>query len=329
MSHVMFSVDVEGVHGDHPLSEFIYGRSARSNSEAAGVLAIADLLHSRSMVGVFFVDVYERRLFGDACMSRLIDELLERGQDVQLHTHPSWRDDARDPAWLRRKKEYLRTKSNLAPMLADNAPEVIRSQLIEGMEFLESRTGAPTIAHRSGGYSVDDEVLDAAVEVGLKVDSSANPVHSNSKVDWPVNSVGRIRPDLWQVPIFVADFTIAGVRRRAKVAIETLPQSATELSRLFPESSKNAITGHVMMHSYSLLQTRVSLSNSRAAASRTRKLTRLLDRLISVGLTTVDSEGVLTLSAISNPVIETRPSIDLVATSVRSRATVAAGQLRG
>src|SRR5690606_21478676 len=81
------------------------------------------------------------------------------------------------------------------------------SVLLHGSDLLEAWTGRRPVAHRSGGYSIDQNTVRALVSAGIPLDSSMNCEHSNSKLVWARNRI--VEADgIVELPVTVADFVI-------------------------------------------------------------------------------------------------------------------------
>lgn len=201
MMTVVPTIDVEGAHGPRPFAQFVRG-DIDGAADDWGVFRQAAIFQRHGISATFFVDCYEYTLWGDGQLEDVCCRLVEMGQDVQIHTHPSWRDDIHDPAWLRSLK---RDKSFL-PQDHDFMAKLSFSQQVEvlerGIELLLKWIGRRPIAHRSGGYSIDENTVSALVKVGIPFDSSMRYGHRNSKIVWSANQLLQ-RQGLLELPVTV------------------------------------------------------------------------------------------------------------------------------
>lgn len=192
------TVDVEGAHGDSPWEQLVLGEIGAK--ENWGVFRLAKIFNDYNIQGTFFVDIYEHSLWGEDKVGEVCLKLTELKQDVQLHTHPSWRDDPHDSLKLRSlKKKYSYLPQNLDFMSKLSLDQQIEL-LNHGIEFIHKWTGDKPIAHRSGGYSINDFTIEALIEVGIKIDSSMNASHPNSKVTWANNTI-TYRKGIIEIPV--------------------------------------------------------------------------------------------------------------------------------
>jgi hypothetical protein len=206
---------------------------------------------------------------------------MSLGQDVQLHTHPGWRVDPRDSIDLQNVK---RNKSFLAHNL-DMMDKLTLNQQVEmlerGIEFFEKWLGQRPIIHRSGGYSINKDTLNALRHVGIPVDSSMNVAHANSKIIWSSNQVID-HDNLLEIPVTVMLFEFK-IKLFKKYIIFYSKLIKTDLNVFNIDELKHyCIDGNrfdvqimnFFMHSYSLLSMNSDFSHikpNRIAEQRLRE----------------------------------------------------------
>jgi len=255
---VLPTIDVEGVHGDRPFEQMILGEVG--DKETWGVFRLARTFQRFGVSATFFVDCYEHTLWGEEKMRRVCQQLAEMGQDVQLHTHPAWRDDPRDAAWLR---EHKRRNSFLTPerdFMAKLSLEEQIAVLEAGIDLFERWLGRRPIAHRSGGYSINADTISALRHTGIAIDSSMNASHPNSELVWSYNRVEK-RSGVLEIPVTVMRYSYGPWNR----ATRHLPQgklkktdlhvcSFSDLKAFVRQGGRSgAPLMNLFMHSYSLL----------------------------------------------------------------------------
>ena len=114
----------------------------------------------------FFVDPMPALRFGLDAVRRMVDPILEAGQEVQLHLHPNWAE-----AQGRRLSFEVAGLSALA-----------QRDVIEGAYELLTAAGAPQpVAFRAGSYAANDDTLDALLALGFTYDAS----HNGAAAPWP------------------------------------------------------------------------------------------------------------------------------------------------
>lgn len=162
---VFLTVDTELRWAHHvaglPLDEIV-----RRSLEPAGVGVgyQLDLMGRHGLKGCFFVDPMPALVHGLGPIRRVVEAILDAGQEVQLHCHPNWTGaDAED-----------RHKAPPRFDLADFS-DAEQAQLLQGAHELLTAAGAPApVAFRAGAYAANDATLDALVALGIDYDSSHN-----------------------------------------------------------------------------------------------------------------------------------------------------------
>jgi len=277
---VIPTVDVEAAHGSDPFNQMILGTCL--DGSKWGVFKIAEAFYTRGISGTFFVDVYEDVLWGEKKMKSLCQSLIEMKQDVQLHTHPSWRVDPRDDEWLNNFKgknsRLPQHKDLMAKLTFDEQYDLV----IEGISLLEKWIGKKPIAHRSGGYSINQDTILALTNANIKIDSSMNVAHKNSEVNWTINKV-KERDNLFEFPVTVYDLTLQLLgkkiwTKKMKTDIDSAPLEHL-IEYVAAARSNQVTTMNLFMHSYSLLEYDTKFREFKASEQTYNKLNNFLDFL--------------------------------------------------
>ena len=150
------------------------GRGWRENFacsyEAAGVGIPYQLeqLRRHDLKACFFVDPMPGRLYGREVVQRMVEPILEAGQEVQLHIHSFWADlaEGRD-----------QPRFELTDLGLEEQCDLIGS----GLELLVAAGAPRPIAFRAGSYGADANTLEALRRLGLEYDSS----HNGAAHPWP------------------------------------------------------------------------------------------------------------------------------------------------
>lgn len=140
-------------------------RGATADGEA-GIFYQMDVFDRLGLKAVFFVDPMPALLWGTGAIADVVEPVLARGHDVQLHLHTEW-------LALLGKANPLgkRTGSNMKDFTRDEQ----RVLLEVGIDQL-MKAGAPRpVAFRAGNYGANDNTLRALADVGLSHDSSHPP----------------------------------------------------------------------------------------------------------------------------------------------------------
>ena len=221
---------------------------------------------------------------------------MVREQDIQLHTHPAWRDDPRDFGQIRELKKrssyYPQDKDFMFKCSLEEQVEILE----HGIGCLISWCGVRPVAHRAGGYGLNQDTISALHRVGIPIDSSMHYLHSNSKLTWSINRVVA-RDGIVEVPV-------TGLRRHQVVTlgpkrwIRQIPFCKTDLNAcsldellwFVSQAKSNDIrVMNLWMHSYSLLSFDNSFRWFRPDHNRIERLTQFL-------LATVDDPDVVYMS---------------------------------
>ena len=169
---VFFTTDVEiwcngwkNIDGDFPdaFQRYIYGSTERGDY---GLPFLARTLEEHGLTGVFFVESLFATRFGQEPLQEIVSILQAHGQDIQLHVHPEWADEARVPviANVEKKRQHLHYYSL----------EEQSALLKEGRRLLEDAGAASPVAFRAGSFAMNSDTLKAVAESGHKIDCSYN-----------------------------------------------------------------------------------------------------------------------------------------------------------
>ena len=284
MLTVVPTIDVEGTHGDDPFAQLIVGEVGES--QTWGVYRLTRIFRNCGISATFFVDCYEYTFWGEGKMEDVCQRLVGADQDVQLHTHPSWRDDIHDSHWVRTLK---RTNSYL-PQELDFMAKLSYSQQVEvlerGAELIQKWVGYRPRVHRSGGYSINRETIQALLKTGFLMDSSMNSAHSNSKIHWSVNRFA-CKDGLIELPVTVLNYTFG-----LPLGFATLPIYTKRMKTDLDSCTVEDIISYVrqgrdmglkvlnlFMHSYSLLKFDPFFRSVQSDPADLDKLSTLLKRL--------------------------------------------------
>jgi peptidoglycan/xylan/chitin deacetylase (PgdA/CDA1 family) len=190
MSAVLITVDTElsallqqrGLSADANFKCSILGRCGAG---AFGIGWQMDVLDRHELKGVFFVDPMPALVLGEGVIADMVEMIVTRGHDVQLHAHPEWLE------WTRESPVEARQGRNMADFsLADQI-----ALLDYGCGVIERAGAARPVAFRAGNFGANDDTLRALAALGLRWDSSVNagylggecriavPVRQNSPVE--------------------------------------------------------------------------------------------------------------------------------------------------
>lgn len=132
----------------------------------AGIFHQMDVFERHGLKAVFFVDPMPGLLWGKGAVADVVEPILKRGHDVQLHMHPEW-------LALLGKNNPLggRTGTNMK----DFTREEQRVLLELGIDMLMDAGAPRPIAFRAGNYGANDDTLLALSDCGVAFDTSHAP----------------------------------------------------------------------------------------------------------------------------------------------------------
>ncbi|WP_350282642.1 polysaccharide deacetylase [Nitrosomonas sp.] len=179
--NVLFTFDVEiwcnswsTLDEDFPASfdRYVFGRSAKGEYALPKIL---DTLGTHGLKGVFFVEPLFAAHFGVEYLKIIVRLIQDAGQEVQLHLHPEWTDEARDAPLL---ENVTVKRQHLTQYSIDEQQVLIK----HGLRLLqEAGCIPPPVAFRSGSFSCNEDTFSAVTMNGLRFDSSINPQMEESQ----------------------------------------------------------------------------------------------------------------------------------------------------
>ena len=311
MIYVVPTIDTEGVHGERPWDLMALGDLGSRG--IWGAERLAAIFQRFGVSATFFVDVYEHSFFGER-VADLCTSLARLDQDVQLHTHPSWRDDPRDSPAIRQMKR----EQSFGPQAGDFMAKLTYARQLEvlehGVGYFERVLGWRPTVHRSGGYSINDDTVRALAAAGIRSDSSMYRTHPHSHVSWTANAIVD-RDGIIEQPVTVLDYAFrvppvrAGVdvyRRTIKTDLDTC--TLDELLWFVDASAEAGFAYmNLFMHSYSLIDFDGFYRRFDPEPGDADKLEALLARLCARSDVRVISASALADAVDADPSLARRP----------------------
>ena len=230
-THVLLTIDVESFKAGNPETD-IWGRLRGYDGEY-GVPLILDLLRDNKAKATFYLNVYEIAKHGEGEIKRVAQQIVSRGQDLQLHTHP--------------KPMY--GKAGMSLFSYKEQVEILK----KGKELIFQWTGKQVISHRAGAYLGDSTTLRALKEVGMFVDSSLSPASFSPlfKEGHKGNDIVEIKGILELPVTYFTQLKFMGWESKRFLDIES--SSLRELKATLDDmAEEGSCAANIMMHSFSV-----------------------------------------------------------------------------
>lgn len=172
MLDVFFTVDVEVWCGGwddldtkfpDAFRRYVYGPTRRGDY---GLPYQLRTLGDHGLDGVFFVEPLFAARFGPDPLAEIVGLLNDAGQEVQLHLHTEWVDEAREPLLpnATRKRQFL----------FDHSLPEQKKLIAAGLKLLDRAGAGDVNAFRAGSFGFNTDTLAALSANGVTFDSSYN-----------------------------------------------------------------------------------------------------------------------------------------------------------
>jgi hypothetical protein len=247
-------------------------------SNSYGLPLIVEELNTYGFRATFFTEVLFSHCLGADQAKIVTDYLLSHRQDVQLHTHPVFRNYSL--AVKIGTPEAFRRYRAIGDGLSGKDLETQYAILFEACELFQAFVGERPAAYRAGGFRGDHNTLAALRRLGIKIDSSFNPsVTTSFAENRPIPNAVQCIDGMIEMPLTNAMSGINRFRGWKPMAISSV--SFAELKAVLTQAQANGIKDVVfILHSFSTLKPRdVFYSSFRPdwiVISRFRRLLRYL-----------------------------------------------------
>ncbi len=151
---------------------YVYGRSAQGDYALPETLAI---LNRHGLGGVFFVEPLFAARAGTQYLETIVALIRDAGHEIQLHLHPEWTDEAREPLIVNCQTK----RQHLTYYTLDEQTALIG----HGKAMLEAAGSGPITAFRSGSFAANRDTFEALRRNGIYLDTSLNRCHAISGPD--------------------------------------------------------------------------------------------------------------------------------------------------
>lgn len=151
---------------------YIYGTSMAGNYALPKTL---EILNAHGLKGVFFVEPLFAAHFGIEPLARIVRLIREAGQEIQLHLHPEWQDEALAPLIPR----HERKRQHLSMYDAGEQTALIG----HGLRLLREADAGAITAFRAGSFACNAATYVALESNGIPYDCSLNVTVDHSGAD--------------------------------------------------------------------------------------------------------------------------------------------------
>lgn len=170
--NVLLTFDVEiwcngwaTLERDFPASfeRYVFGRSAAGDFALPRTL---ETLSRHGLRGVFFIEPLFAARFGIEPLATVVGLIQQAGQEVQLHLHPEWTDEAKSPLLpnVTAKRQHLSFYSR----------QEQEALIGHGLRLLHEAGATTPSAFRSGSFACNEDTFPAVAANSLRFDSSIN-----------------------------------------------------------------------------------------------------------------------------------------------------------
>lgn len=245
---------------------YVYGPTSEGNFALPATLSI---LNEYNLPGVFFVEPLFSERFGIAPLKEMVGILQEKKQEIQLHLHPEWVDEAGDRLLPGTTKKIR----NLTHCSQEQQLQLIKWGLDRMAE-----AGVENInAFRAGSFCANRATLHAVAQNKLTFDSSYNLSSSIGVTDMAPGELltqPRYIDPIYEYPVSVIRDPIRGKYRNVQINALSLIELINYLETAFDQGWNSVV---VVTHNFELLsqdKTKVD----KIVTQRFRKFCQYLDK---------------------------------------------------
>jgi len=244
MAQILITIDTEigelGKYRPDAFETFIEGKV---DGKEVGYKFIMDILDKYNAKGEFFVDVYPYKQIGEDKFANLCKNIVKKGHNVQLHTHPSMAFD--------------RERIHMHQYSLKEQIEILEL----GKEKIKAWIGKYPIAHRAGGYGINEDTFKALSQVGILHDSSYFYGHGNCKFQCDVKNKPFRVGGIVEIPITVfkrvVNYELLGVKFFNRKSFQKLDMkygaSVDEIKEVIRRSGEDSVIV-LFLHSFNFLR---------------------------------------------------------------------------
>jgi len=143
---------------------YVHGRT--QDGKSVGLSFLVRLLNEYGLHGVFFVEPLFSGRFGIGPLEEIIGIIREGGQEVQLHLHTEWANEAHERLLphVTEKRQHLRDFSTVDQ----------ETLITAAARLIDMAGGGRPTAFRAGSFALNRDTLTVLPRCGIRIDSSYN-----------------------------------------------------------------------------------------------------------------------------------------------------------
>jgi hypothetical protein len=207
-------------------------------------------LRRRGLKATFFCEVLSSLVLGEDDTRSYLEFLIEQNQDVQLHVHPNFYFYA-EKLWAdARGLDYFppRRPDALCFLPVEQQAGILRT----ACEIFSFLTGRQPVAFRAGSYQADSTTLSLLAALGLRIDSSYNPLYVSAG-SFPSERLPINRPvflhGLLEIPVTVVRQQMPAPNKPdGLVPLEVCALSAAEMRSALEQLHESGVSDVVIVH---------------------------------------------------------------------------------
>jgi len=150
-------------------NQYIYGTTPKGDF---GLPFQLKLLQEHSLKAVFFVEPLFATRFGISYLEEIVGLIKEANQEIQLHIHTEWIDEAREPLIENRSTK----RQHLQYYTLEEQTQIIA----KGIELLTMAGSNSIQAFRAGSFGANNDTFKALEANNIFIDSSYNSTYLDS-----------------------------------------------------------------------------------------------------------------------------------------------------
>lgn len=274
MVNVFMTVDVEvwcdgwtDIDSKFPqaMRRYIYGETAQGDF---GIPYQLKTLNDHGLDAVFFVEPLFSARFGLQPLADIVGLIRTAGQEVQLHLHTEWVDEARAALLpgVTSKRQHLRYFT-----LAEQI-----SLIAQGSDMLERAGAGRPDAFRAGSFGFNRDTIDALAANGILFDSSYNATMFGPDSGVLPGQLATVPFACGGVDEYPMTVFRDGARKLRHVQLTACSQG--EIESLLLQAAERGDTDFVLLsHGFELLNKRKD-SADKVVLKRFHELCKFLDR---------------------------------------------------